>query len=87
MVRPQITLRLSREELGRLDAAAARLHLERAALIRAAALGAAELVLEAARPLVLAVEPSALLRRAAEQLAAGTPAAPEHGRAAGRRKR
>lgn len=67
-MRPQTTLRLSREELARLDAAAARLHLERAALIRAAALGAADIVLEAARPLVLAVEPAALLRRVAARL-------------------
>lgn len=84
-MRPQITLRLSREELARLDAAAARLHLERAALIRAAALGAAELVLETTRPLVLAVEPGALLRRVADQLAAGAPA--EASPAVPRRKR
>ena len=64
-MRTQITLRLSRDEVALLDAAAGRLHLDRAALIRAAALGAAEVVLEAARPLVLAVEPSALLRRLA----------------------
>jgi len=81
-MRPQITLRLSRAELERLDAAAARLHLDRAALIRAAALGAADIVLESARPLVLAVEPSALLRRLADQLAPGGPARP-----AARRKR
>lgn len=67
-MRTQLTLRLSREEVARLDAAAGRLHLDRAALIRAAALGAAELVLEAARPLVLAVEPSALLRRLADHV-------------------
>lgn len=79
-MRPQITLRLSREELARIDAAAARLHLERAALIRAAALGAAELVLETARPLVLAVEPGALLRRAADQLATGAPIEHRHAR-------
>lgn len=85
-MRPQITLRLSGDELARLDAAAARLHLERAALIRAAALGAAELVLETARPLVLAVEPSALLRRVADQLAGG-PAAARGRSARARRKR
>ena len=67
-MRTQLTLRLSREEVARLDAAAGRLHLDRAALIRAAALGAAELVLEAARPLVLAVEPGALLRRLADHV-------------------
>ena len=68
MVRTQLTLRLSREEVALVDAAAGRLHLDRAALIRAAALGAAELVLETARPLVLAVEPSALLRRVADHV-------------------
>jgi uncharacterized protein (DUF1778 family) len=67
-MRPQTTLRLSHEELARLDEAAARLHLDRAALIRAAALGAADVVLESARPLVLAVEPAALLRRVAARL-------------------
>ncbi len=67
-MRTQLTLRLSREEVALLDAAAGRLHLDRAALIRAAALGAAELVLETARPLVLAVEPSALLRRVADHV-------------------
>jgi uncharacterized protein (DUF1778 family) len=73
-MRPQITLRLSREELSRLDAAAARLHLDRAALIRAAALATAELVLETARPLVLAVEPGSLLRRVAARLDGAAPA-------------
>lgn len=67
-MRMQLTLRLSREEVARLDAAAGRLHLDRAALMRAAALGAADLVLEAARPLVLAVEPGALLRRIADHV-------------------
>jgi len=84
-LRPQITLRLSPEELARLDAAAARLHLDRAALIRAAALGAADVVLETARPLVLAVEPGALLRRLAGQLEGERPA--ERERSATRRKR
>jgi uncharacterized protein (DUF1778 family) len=67
-VRPQITLRLSAEETALLDAAARRLRLDRASFIRAVALGAAELALESARPLVLATEPAALLRRAAERL-------------------
>jgi hypothetical protein len=68
-MRPQTTLRLSPEEIARLDEAARRLHLDRAALIRAAALGVADLVCDSARPLVLAVEPAALLRRVAERLA------------------
>ena len=67
-MRPQTTLRLSPAEIARLDEAARRLHLDRAALIRAAALGVADLVCESARPLVLAVEPAALLRRLAERL-------------------
>lgn len=67
-MRTQLTLRLSREEVALLDEAAGRLHLDRAALIRAAALGAAELVLETARPLVLAVEASALLHRLADHV-------------------
>jgi uncharacterized protein (DUF1778 family) len=79
VVRPQITLRLSREEIAQLDAAAARLHLDRAALIRAASLGAADLVLETARPLVLAVDPGALLRRLADQLAPGSASRPATG--------
>jgi hypothetical protein len=69
-VRPQTTLRLSAAELARLDAAAQRLRLDRAALIRAAALGVADLVCESGRPLVLAVEPAALLRRVADRLEA-----------------
>ena len=69
-MRPQTTLRLSTEETARLDAAARRLHLDRASFIRATALGAAELVLESAQPLVLAVAPAALLRRAARQIEA-----------------
>lgn len=68
-MRPQTTLRLSLDEIARLDAAARRLRLDRAALIRAAALGVADLVCESARPLVLAVEPATLLRRVAERLA------------------
>ena len=64
-MRPQTTLRLSADETALLDAAAKRLHLDRAAFLRAAALGAAELVLESAPPLVLAVAPAALLRRTA----------------------
>lgn len=67
-MRSQITLRLSAEEIALLDAAAARLHLDRAALIRASALGAAEIVLASARPLVLAVEPAPLLRRLADRI-------------------
>ena len=67
-MRLQTTLRLSAAELARLDTAARRLRLERAALIRAAALGVADLVCESARPLVLAVEPAALLRRLADRL-------------------
>lgn len=87
-VRAQITLRLSPDELARLDAAAARLHLDRAALIRAAALGTADLVLGTARPLVLAVEPAALLRRVADRLEAGaTPAARAEGPTDGRRRK
>ena len=74
-MRPQTTLRLSAEETALLDAAARRLHLDRASFIRAAALGAAELALEAAQPLVVAVDPSALLRRAAEHLEAARPRA------------
>ena len=69
-MRPQTTLRLSSEETALLDAAARRLRLDRASFIRAVALGAAELALESAQPLVLAVEPAALLRRAATQLEA-----------------
>jgi uncharacterized protein (DUF1778 family) len=69
-MRSQITLRLSPAEVARLDAAARRLHLDRAALIRAAALGTADLVLESAPPLVLAVQPENLLRRLAERVAA-----------------
>jgi uncharacterized protein (DUF1778 family) len=72
-VRPQTTLRLSAEETALLDAAARRLRLDRAAFVRSVALGAAELVLESARPLVLAVDPAALLRRAAAQLGAPRP--------------
>ena len=68
-VRPQTTLRLSSEEIALLDAAARRLHLDRASLIRAAALSVAELVCDSARPLLLAVEPAALLRRVADHLA------------------
>ena len=79
-MRPQTTLRLSAEETALLDAAARRLRLDRAAFIRAVALGAAELALEAAPPLVLAVEPAALLRRAAAHLGAARPRGP---RAAG----
>ena len=74
-VRPQTTLRLSADETALLDAAVRRLHLDRASFIRAAALGAAELVLEGAHPLVLAVAPAALLRRAAAQLEAASPRA------------
>jgi uncharacterized protein (DUF1778 family) len=70
-VRPQTTLRLSAEEIATLDAAARRLRLDRAALIRAAALGVADLILEAARPLVLSVEPAALLRRVADRVEIG----------------
>lgn len=70
-MRPQTTLRLSPDELALLDAAARRLHLDRAALIRAAALGVAELVCETAQPLLLAVEPAALLRRVADRVAGG----------------
>lgn len=91
MVRTQLTLRLSREEVALLDAAAGRLHLDRAALIRAAALGAAELVLETARPLVLAVEPSALLRRLADHVepraGIAAPKSEPAGRAPGSRRR
>ncbi len=67
-MRPQTTLRLSTEETALLDAAARRLHLDRAALIRAAALGVAQLVCDSARPLVLAVEPATLLRRVADRV-------------------
>jgi len=81
-MRPQTTLRLSAGELETLDAAAGRLRLERAAFIRAAALGAADLVLEAARPLVLAVDPAALLRRIAERVEA--PEAGKSGASGGR---
>lgn len=70
-MRTQLTLRLSRAEVALLDEAAGRLHLDRAALIRAAALGAAELVLETARPLVLAVDAGALLRRLADHVTPG----------------
>jgi uncharacterized protein (DUF1778 family) len=70
-MRTQLTLRLSRAEVARLDEAAGRLHLDRAALIRAAAHGAAELVLETARPLVLAVDAGALLRRLADHVPSG----------------
>lgn len=82
-MRPQTTLRLSAEETALLDAAARRLRLDRASFIRAVALGAAELALEAAAPLVLAVDPAALLRRAAGQLEAR----PKEPRAAGRSRR
>jgi len=83
-MRPQTTIRLSAEETALLDAAARRLRLDRAAFIRAVALGAAELALESAQPLVLAVEPAALLRHAAARLEAppSTPA-----RAAGGNRR
>ena len=74
-MRPQTTLRLSPEEAARLDAAARRLHHDRAAFIRSVALGAAELVLGSAPPLVLAVEPAALLRQTAAQLEAREPRA------------
>jgi len=67
-VRPQTTLRLSSEEVALLDAAARRLHLDRASLIRAAALSVAELVCDSTQPLVLAVEPAALLRRVADRV-------------------
>jgi len=77
-VRAQTTIRLSSAEAALLDAAARRLRLERATFIRAVALGAAELALESARPLVLAVGPAALLRRAAAHLEA--PRAPRAGR-------
>jgi uncharacterized protein (DUF1778 family) len=80
-MRPQTTIRLSAEEIALLDSAAQRLRLDRAAFIRAVALGAAELVLESARPLVLAVDPGELLRRAAVHLEA-----PRAARA-GRRRR
>jgi hypothetical protein len=70
-MRDQITLRLSAAELATLEAAAARLHLDRAALIRAAALGLAELVLATAPPLVLLAEPAALMRRVAARVEAG----------------
>jgi uncharacterized protein (DUF1778 family) len=67
-VRSQTTLRLSAEETAHLDAAAQRLRLDRTAFIRAVALGAADLVLESARPLVIAVEPAGLLRRVADRM-------------------
>lgn len=67
-MRSQTTLRLSPEELRTLDAAARRLHLDRAALIRASAVALAQLILERTDPLVLAVEPSALLERLAGRL-------------------
>jgi hypothetical protein len=70
-MREQITLRLSAAELATLEAAASRLHLDRAALIRAAALGLAELVLASTPPLVLLAEPAALLRRMAARVASG----------------
>ena len=69
-MREQITLRLSPDELARLDEAAARLHLDRATLIRAAALGMADLALAAAPPLVLMAEPAELLARMAARLGA-----------------
>ena len=69
-MRSQITLRLSAEELAALDAAAARLRVDRATLIRASALGMADLVLATAPPLVLMAEPAELLSRAAARLAA-----------------
>ena len=72
-MRSQITLRLSADELATLDAAAARLRLDRAALIRAAALGLAEVVLAAAPPLVLMADPAAVLARAAARLGAAPP--------------
>jgi hypothetical protein len=77
LVRSQITLRLSPDELAKLDAAARRLHLDRAALIRAAALGTADLVLDSAPPLMLAVQPANLLRRLAERV---EPRAPKSAR-------
>jgi hypothetical protein len=67
-VRTQTTLRLSEDELRTLDRAARRLHLDRAALMRAAAVALAELVLDRADPLLLAVEPAALLERVARRL-------------------
>jgi uncharacterized protein (DUF1778 family) len=68
-VRAQTTLRLAADELELLDAAARRLHLDRAALVRAAALAVAELVLATGRPLVVAVEPATLLHQVARRLA------------------
>ena len=94
MVRSQITLRLSPAELATLDAAAARLRVDRASLIRAAALGLAEVALEATPPLLLMADPRAVLLRAAARLAsveggqraeAADPAAPAAARGAGRR--
>lgn len=76
-MRDQITLRLSPAELATLEKAAARLHLDRASLIRAAALGLADLVLAAAPPLVLLAEPEALLRRMAARVAGGRARAAE----------
>lgn len=67
-MRAQTTLRLSPDELEVLDRAARRLHLDRASLIRSAALGVAELVLAEAAPLVLAVRSETVLRRIAERL-------------------
>ncbi len=83
-MRPQITLRLSAEETALLDAAARRLRLDRASFIRAVALGAAELALEGTQPLVVAVDPAALLRRAAAHLES---ARPKEARAAGQGRR
>ena len=71
-MRPQTTLRLSQEEIALLDVAARRLHLDRASLIRAAALSVAELVCDSTRPLLLAVEPAALLRRLAHRVGGGS---------------
>ena len=74
-MRNQITLRLSADEIAILDAAAARLRLDRAALIRAAALGVSEVVLAATPPLVLMADPAAVLERTAARLGAGSVAA------------
>jgi hypothetical protein len=70
-VRSQITLRLSGDEIATLDAAAARLRVDRASLIRAAALGLAEVALAATPPLLLMADPAAVLARAAARLGAG----------------
>ena len=67
-MRQQLTLRLSEEEVARLDAAARRLHVDRASLIRAAALGVADVVLSERRPLVLGADPAEALRRTAERV-------------------